>query len=141
MSAPRLERRLAAVLAADVVGYSRLMEQDERGTFDRLKAHRKETIEPLVAQHHGRIVKFTGDGALCEFHSVVEAVTWLIGAQDDHRKRSALPSTLPGRAGARSAIDRKSTLEPLSLIRGPLLDALALEAVVNRINPEPDVHM
>ena len=67
MAAPRAERRLAAILAADVVGYSRLMERDEAGTLARLKAHRKELVEPLLAEHHGRIVKLMGDGALCEF--------------------------------------------------------------------------
>jgi adenylate cyclase len=74
VAAPRVERRLAAVLTADVVGYSRLMERDERGTFERLKAHRKEMVEPLIAEHGGRIVKLTGDGALCDFQSVVDAV-------------------------------------------------------------------
>ena len=78
MSAPRVERTLAAVLAADVVGYSRLMKRDEGSTFERLKAHRREMIEPLVAQHRGRIVKLTGDGALCDFHSVVDAVACAI---------------------------------------------------------------
>ena len=65
MAAPRVERRLAAILAADVVGYSRLMERDEAGTLERLKAHRKELVEPLIAEHRGRIVKLMGDGALC----------------------------------------------------------------------------
>ncbi|HZH26706.1 MAG TPA: adenylate/guanylate cyclase domain-containing protein, partial [Azospirillaceae bacterium] len=74
MAAPRVDRRLAAVLAADVVGYSRLMGRDEQGTLERLKAHRKELIEPLVAEHGGRIVKLMGDGALCEFGSAVDAV-------------------------------------------------------------------
>jgi class 3 adenylate cyclase len=74
MAAPRVERRLAAILAADVVGYSRLMEQDEQGTLERLKAHRKEFIEPLIAEYQGRIVKLMGDGALAEFTSVVDAV-------------------------------------------------------------------
>ena len=83
MPAPRVERRLAAVLAADVVGYSRLMERDERGTFQRLKAHRKEMIEPLIAEYHGRIVKLMGDGALCEFPSVVDAVTCAILIQHE----------------------------------------------------------
>ena len=64
MAASRVDRRLAAILAADVVGYSRLMERDEAGTLARLKAHRKELIEPLIAEHHGRIVKLMGDGAL-----------------------------------------------------------------------------
>jgi TolB-like protein/class 3 adenylate cyclase/Flp pilus assembly protein TadD len=71
---PRVERRLAAILAADVVGYSRLMQADEAGTHARLKALRKELIEPRIAEHAGRIVKLTGDGALVEFASVVEAV-------------------------------------------------------------------
>jgi class 3 adenylate cyclase/TolB-like protein len=67
-------RRLAAVLAADVVGYSRLMGADEEGTLERLKALRHELIDPNIAKHHGRIVKTTGDGMLVEFASVVDAV-------------------------------------------------------------------
>jgi TolB-like protein len=74
MSTPRIERRIAAILAADVAGYARLMERDERGTFERLKAHRTTAIEPLVAEHGGRVVKLTGDGVLCEFPSIVDAV-------------------------------------------------------------------
>jgi adenylate cyclase len=69
-----VERRLAAILAADVVGYSRLMEADEAGTHARLKALRKELIEPAIARHKGRVVKLTGDGALVEFPSAVGAV-------------------------------------------------------------------
>src|ERR1700746_1933258 len=67
-------RRLAALLAADVVGYSRLMGADEEGTLERLKAHRRQLIDPKIAEHHGRIVKTTGDGLLVEFASVVDAV-------------------------------------------------------------------
>ena len=67
-------RRLAAILAADVAGYSRLMGVDEEGTLERLKAHRRELIDPKIAEHHGRIVKTTGDGLLVEFSSVVDAV-------------------------------------------------------------------
>src|SRR5687767_6127993 len=74
-------RRLAAVLAADLVGYSRLMEQDESDTLARLKAWRKEILEPLVAQHHGRIFKLTGDGVLVEFGSAVNAVQCAIDLQ------------------------------------------------------------
>src|SRR5258707_7122093 len=70
----RAQRRLAAILAADVVGYSRLMEQDEAGTFERLRAYRKDLIEPEIAQHQGRIFKLMGDGLLAEFASVVAAV-------------------------------------------------------------------
>jgi adenylate cyclase len=70
----RVERRLAAILAADVVGYSRLIGADEEGTLSRLKAHRAELIDPKIAEHQGRIVKTTGDGLLAEFSSVVDAL-------------------------------------------------------------------
>src|SRR5882724_11670716 len=66
--------RLAAILAADVAGYSRLMGDDEEGTLARLKAHRRQLIDPKINEHHGRIVKTTGDGLLVEFASVVDAV-------------------------------------------------------------------
>ncbi|MET3581895.1 adenylate cyclase [Mesorhizobium robiniae] len=75
------QRRLAAILACDVVGYSRLMERDERGTLERLKTYRKDLLEPLVSEHQGRIVKLTGDGILCEFASVVNAVTSAMAIQ------------------------------------------------------------
>ena len=74
MAVASVERRLAAILSADVVGYSRLMAEDERRTLERLKAHRREFIDPEVVAHHGRIVKLMGDGALVEFASVVDAV-------------------------------------------------------------------
>jgi class 3 adenylate cyclase len=67
-------RRLTAILAADVAGYSRLMGADEEGTHERLKAHLRELIDPKIAEHRGRIVKNTGDGFLAEFASVVDAV-------------------------------------------------------------------
>ena len=70
----RVERRLAAILAADVAGYSRLIGADEEGTLSRLKALRAEVIDPKIAEHHGRIVKTTGDGLLVEFTSVVDAL-------------------------------------------------------------------
>src|SRR5258707_10007420 len=70
----RVERRLAAILAADVAGYSRLMGADEEGTLARLKALRAEVIDPRIAEHNGRIVKTTGDGLLVEFASVVDAM-------------------------------------------------------------------
>ena len=76
-----MERRLAAILAADVVGYSRLMGVDETGTISALKTLRKEIIEPLIATHRGRIVKLTGDGLLVEFQSVVDAVECAIAWQ------------------------------------------------------------
>ena len=67
-------RRLAAILAADVAGYSRLMGADEEGTLERLKAVRQQLIDPKIAEHRGRIVKTTGDGLLVEFPSVVDAM-------------------------------------------------------------------
>ena len=67
-------RRLAAILAADVAGYSRLVGADEEGTHERLQAHLRELVEPKVKEHHGRTVKNTGDGMLAEFPSVVDAV-------------------------------------------------------------------
>jgi TolB-like protein/class 3 adenylate cyclase len=70
-----VERRLAAILAADVVGYSRLVERDEAGTLAALRKLRAEVIDPLLATHHGRIVKLMGDGVIAEFGSVVDAVT------------------------------------------------------------------
>ena len=81
MAAPRIDRRLTAVLAADVVGYSRLVQRDEQGTFGRLKAHRGELVEPLVAEHGGRVVKLMGDGILCEFPSAVHAVACAVAIQ------------------------------------------------------------
>ena len=73
MTGERAERRLAAVFAADVAGYSRLMGLDEEGTLARLKAVRKSLVDPAIASHHGRIVKTTGDGMLVEFASAVDA--------------------------------------------------------------------
>jgi TolB-like protein/class 3 adenylate cyclase/Tfp pilus assembly protein PilF len=76
-------------LAADVVGYSRLMGQDEAGTLERLKTHRRELIEPLLAEHRGRIVKLMGDGVLCEFGSVVDAVACAVAIQRGMAEREA----------------------------------------------------
>lgn len=83
MSQDRVQRRLAAVLAADVVGYSRLMAADEAGTLGRLKRLRQDLIDPQIAKHHGRTVKLMGDGALVEFASVVDAVTCAVAIQGD----------------------------------------------------------
>src|SRR5262245_55954867 len=82
MNDSRVRRRLAAFLATDVVGYSRLMEQDEVGTLNILKARRKEVLEPLVSRHQGRIFKITGDGALVEFGSAVNAVECAVALQE-----------------------------------------------------------
>ena len=82
MSGGRVERRLAAVLAADVAGYSRLMGEDELGTLEALKAHRRELVDPTITGHKGRIVKTTGDGMLVEFASAVDAVTCAMAVQE-----------------------------------------------------------
>jgi class 3 adenylate cyclase len=74
LATERVERKLAAILAADVVGYSRLMGADEEGTHERLKAHLRQLVDPKIKEHRGRIVKNTGDGMLVEFGSVVDAV-------------------------------------------------------------------
>ena len=74
-------RRLAAILAADVVGYSRLMGADEEGTHERLKAHLQELVDPKIRERHGRVVKNTGDGLLAEFASVVDAVRCAVEVQ------------------------------------------------------------
>jgi class 3 adenylate cyclase len=82
-------RRLAAILAADVAGYSRLMGADEEGTLERLKALRHELVDPTIAEHHGRLVKTTGDGMLVEFASVVDAVRCAVEVQREMIARSA----------------------------------------------------
>ena len=79
--AKNVQRRLAAILAADVVGYSRLIGEDEAGTLEALRAHRKELIEPKTAEYHGRVVKLMGDGTLMEFTSVVDAVRFAVYVQ------------------------------------------------------------
>jgi TolB-like protein/class 3 adenylate cyclase len=89
MTSERIERRLAAILAGDVVGYSRLMAVDEVGTLETLKAHRREVVDPSIAEHKGRVVKTTGDGMLVEFASAVDAVTCAIAIQEQMAERSA----------------------------------------------------
>lgn len=84
-----MERRLAAILSADVVGYSRLMHEDEEGTLAALNAHRQELINPKIAEYRGRIVKTTGDGMLLEFPSVVDAVRCAIDVQQEMTRRNA----------------------------------------------------
>ena len=89
MNEQHVERRLAAILATDVVGYSRLMGAQEVGTLRALKAHRKELIDPAINLHHGRIVKTTGDGMLVEFASVVDAVACAVAIQRAMATRNA----------------------------------------------------
>ena len=84
----RVERQLAAILAADVAGYSRLMGANEEGTLERLKALRRELVDPKIAEHKGRIVKTTGDGVLVEFASVVDAVRCAVAVQQAMPERN-----------------------------------------------------
>src|SRR6266481_2656910 len=89
MAEARVERRLAAILAADIAGYSRLMGADEVGTLTALKLHRREIVDPAIAAHKGRIVKTTGDGILVEFGSAVDAVTCAMAVQEKMSVRTA----------------------------------------------------
>jgi TolB-like protein/Tfp pilus assembly protein PilF len=89
MAEARVQRRLAAILAADMVGYSRLMGADEEGTISRQKAHRAELIDPVITSHGGRIVKTMGDGLLVEFPSVVDAVKCAVEVQRAMSEREA----------------------------------------------------
>src|SRR6188768_1444228 len=93
MDGARVDRRLAAILAGDVAGYSRLMGLDEEGTLRQLKAHRRELVDPKITEHRGRIVKTTGDGILVEFVSVVDAVRCAVEIQRGMLERNTgLPS-------------------------------------------------
>ena len=89
MAEQRVERRLAAILAGDVAGYSRLMGADEEGTLSRLNAHRREFLEPKIADYRGRIVKRTGDGVLIEFASAVDATRCAVEIQQGMTARNA----------------------------------------------------
>ena len=90
MSSQRVERRLAAILAADVAGYSRLIGADEEGTLAALRAIRREVVDPNVAEHRGRIVKTTGDGVLVEFSSIVDAVRCAVAVQQAKRWQNSI---------------------------------------------------
>src|SRR5262249_19282216 len=85
-----MSRRLAAIVAADIAGYSRLMGMDEEGTHARIKRHRRELVEPTIAEHHGRLIKYTGDGFLAMFDSPVEAVRCAIVIQQGMVGRNTL---------------------------------------------------
>src|SRR5207244_3911925 len=99
----RIERRLAAILAADVAGYSRLTGIDEEGTHVRLKQHLLTLVDPKIAEHRGRVVKYTGDGLLAEFGSVVDAVRCAVDVQRGMAQRNAgVPPEQPrGRCATR----------------------------------------
>ena len=89
MAGARVERRLTAIFAGDVAGYSRLMGIDEEGTLARLSAHRREFLDPKISEHRGRIVKRTGDGILIEFASAVDAARCAVEVQRGMTERNA----------------------------------------------------
>ena len=89
MASDQVKRKLAAILAADIAGYSRLMGADEAGTLARLKEYRRELIDPKNKQYRGRVVKTTGDGILIEFPSIVDAVSCAIEVQQGMGERNA----------------------------------------------------
>jgi adenylate cyclase len=97
MADERINRKLAAILAADAVGYSRLMGADEAGTLAALKRHRETIFDPAVAAHNGRIVKLIGDGAIVEFGSVVDAVNCALSVQ-------CSGASMPGESGPQPTI-------------------------------------
>jgi adenylate cyclase len=99
-----MQRRLTAILSADVVGYSRLMELDESGTLERLKALRRAVVDPPIAAHGGRIVKLMGDGALVEFGSVVDAVDCALQIQRAISRLSPFLRTIVASSSASGSI-------------------------------------
>jgi len=134
-------RRLAAILAADVAGYSRLMGADEQGTLERLKVHRRQLIDPKIREHHGRIVKTTGDGLLAEFPSVVDAMRCAAEVQRGMLDREpglpARPTANPdaldyifrGRAASNKPPSRDKYAESISLYERALaLDPRSVKA-------------
>jgi len=104
MGSDRAKRRLAAILVADVVGYSRLMGADEAGTLARLKAHRRALIDPKSKEYRGRLVKTTGDGLLVEFPSVVDALRCAIEVQQGMAERNAADPRSSGSSCASGSI-------------------------------------
>src|SRR5450830_1594321 len=146
----RVERRLAAILAADVVGYSRLMGADEAGTLAALKRHRETVFDPAVAAHNGRIVKLMGDGSIVEFGSVVDAVNCALSVQ---RSGASMPNekafqpTIVLRIGINlgdviienddiygDGVNIAARLEPLAEPGGICVSSIVNESVGNRID-------
>ncbi len=152
MSKEQVERRLAAILAADVAGYSRLMGADEEGTLAALRAHRREFLDLKIAEHRGRIVKTAGDGFLIEFASVVGATRCALDVQDGVRARNiSVPpdKRLEFRIGINvgdviiedndifgDGVNVASRLEGIAEPGGIVISAIAHDAVMNRVNAE-----
>ena len=152
MAEARVERRLAAVLAADVAGYSRLMGADEEGTLAALRAHQRELLDPKIAEFRGRIVKTTGDGLLIEFGSVVDATRCAMDVQRGMTERNvSVPpdKRLEFRIGINvgdvivedndifgDGVNVAARLEGIAEPGGIVISASAHDAVINRIKAE-----
>ena len=150
MAEERVKRKLAAILAADVVGYSRLMGADEAGTLSALKRHREAIFDPAVAAHSGRIVKLIGDGVIAEFGSVVDAVNCALSVQRSGAKRpdqSTSQPTIVLRIGINlgdviieggdiygDGVNIAARLEPLAEPGGICVSSIVNESVGNRID-------
>jgi len=141
-------RRLAAVLAADVVGYSRMMSADETGTLAALKHHRETVFDPAVARHRGRVVKLIGDGALVEFASIVDAVKCALAIQRSIREQTTPPgNAIVLRIGINlgdviidgddiygDGVNIAARLEPLAEPGGICISGVVSESVGNRVD-------
>ena len=152
MAEARVERRLAAVLAADVAGYSRLMGADEEGTLAALMTYRRELIDPKIAEHRGRVVKTTGDGYLIEFASVVDATRCAMDVQRGMSERNvSVPrdKRLEFRIGINvgdviiedddifgDGVNIAARLEGIAEPGGIVISASAHDAVINRVSAE-----
>ncbi len=152
MSKERVERRLAAILAADVAGYSRLMSADEEGTLASLQAHRRDFLDLKIAEHRGRIVKTAGDGLLIEFASVVDATRCALDVQRGMRERNiSAPQDkrLEFRIGINvgdviiedndifgDGVNVAARLEGIAEPGGIVISATAHDAAINRVNAE-----
>ena len=152
MAEERVNRKLAAILAADVVGYSRLMASDEEGTLAALKRHRQTVFEPAVAAHQGRIVKLIGDGTIVEFASVVDAVNCALSVQrsgDSLQDESLSQPKIVLRIGINlgdviiegddiygEGVNIAARLEPAAEPGGICISSIVNESIGNRI----DVH-
>ena len=129
-------RRLAAILAADVAGYSRLMGEDEEGTLAALKAIRRELIDPKIKEHYGRIVKTTGDGVLVEFASVVDAVRCAVDIQRDMALRNAgAPDAkrnfgFDAQSGEYKDMVAAGIIDPTKVVRVALQDAASVAGLL-----------
>src|SRR5580704_8426840 len=139
MAEERVNRKLAAILAADVVGYSRLMGVDEEGTLAALKQHRQAVFDPAVAAHHGRVVKLIGDGTIAEFGSVVDAVHCALAVQrsdgllpDEAQRQPKIVLRIGINLG--DVINIAARLEPLAEPGGICVSSIVNESVGNRID-------